>query len=200
MLMNTGIRLARPADAPAIQAIYAPVVISTPTSFELTPPTVEEMRQRLEKKLLTHPWVVYEAEAQVIGSAYASAYRARTAYQWSVEVSVHLHERWRGQGIGRALYTSLFALLRLQGFCNVYAGITLPNPASVALLERMGMCSVGVYRQVGYKLGAWHDVGWWQGTLQQRLPEPAAPLTLMKAQALGGWKAALASGTTLIMQ
>lgn len=196
--MDTGIRLARPEDAPALQAIYAPVVISTPTSFELNPPTVEEMRQRLEQKLLTHPWVVYEAEAQVVGSAYASAYRARAAYQWSVEVSVYLHERWRGQGLGQALYTSLFALLRLQGFCNVYAGITLPNAASVALHERMGMCPVGVYRQVGYKLGAWHDVGWWQGTLQSHVPEPAAPLSFAEAQTLDGWKAALASGMLVL--
>lgn len=196
--MNTCIRLARPADAPAIQAIYAPVVISTPTSFELTPPTVEEMRERLEQKLLTHPWIVYETQGLVVGSAYASAYRARAAYQWSVEVSVYLHEQWRGQGIGRALYTSLFALLRLQGFFSVYAGITLPNPASVALHEHMGLRPVGVYRQVGYKLGAWHDVGWWQGTLQPYVPEPVAPLSLVEAQRLDGWDAALANGTALI--
>ena len=194
--MNAGIRLARPEDAPAIQAIYAPVVISTPTSFELTPPTVEEMRERIEQKLLTHPWVVYEAQGRVVGSAYASAYRARAAYQWSVEVSVYLHERWRGQGIGRALYTSLFALLRLQGFYSVYAGITLPNPASVALHERMGMRPVGVYHQVGYKLGAWHDVGWWQGVLQPHVQEPTAPLSLVEAQARAGWGAALTSGAT----
>jgi phosphinothricin acetyltransferase len=159
MLMDTCIRLARPEDAFTLQAIYAPVVTSTPTSFELTPPTVEEMRQRIEQKLVTHPWVVYEAQRLVVGSAYASTYRARAAYQWPVEVSVYLHEQWRGQGIGRALYTSLFALLRLQGFYSVYAGITLPNPGSVTLHERMGMRPVGVYHQAGYKLGAWHDVG-----------------------------------------
>jgi phosphinothricin acetyltransferase len=196
MLMNTGIRLARPEDAQVIQAIYAPVVISTPTSFELAPPTVEETRERIVEKLRTHPWVVYEAEARVVGSAYASSYRARAAYQWSVEVSVYLHEQWRGQGIGRALYTSLFALLRLQGFYSVYAGITLPNPASVALHERMGLRPVGIYHQVGYKLGAWHDVGWWQGALQPHIQEPAAPLALGDAQALEGWAAALTSGAT----
>ncbi|HLV97053.1 MAG TPA: arsinothricin resistance N-acetyltransferase ArsN1 family B [Ktedonobacterales bacterium] len=191
------IRLAHLEDAPAIQAIYAPIVISTPTSFELTPPTVEEMRQRIEQKLLTHPWVVYEAQGKVVGSAYASVYRARAAYQWSVEVSVYLHEQWRGQGIGRALYTSLFALLRLQGFYSVYAGITLPNPASVALHETMGLRPLGVYQRVGYKLGAWHDVGWWQGTLQPHLFEPTAPLSLPEAQALDGWTAALERGTIL---
>ncbi|HEY7127889.1 MAG TPA: GNAT family N-acetyltransferase [Ktedonobacterales bacterium] len=169
-----------------------------PTSFELAPPTVEEMHQRIEQKLLTHPWVVYEVEAQVVGYAHASVYRARPAYQWSVEVSVYLHERWRGQGIGRALYTSLFALLRLQGFFNVYAGITLPNAASVALHERMGLRPLGVYQQVGYKLGAWHDVGWWQGTLQSHVPEPAAPLSFAEAQTLDSWEAVLASGMLVL--
>lgn len=193
--MNTCIRLARLEDARAIQAIYAPVVTSISTSFEVTPPTVAEMRQRIEEKLLTHPWVAYETQGLVVGSAYASAYRARAAYQWSVEVSVYLHARWRGQGFGRALYTSLFALLRLQGFFSVYAGITLPNPASVSLHERMGMRPVGVYQYVGYKLGAWHDVGWWQGTLQSHSPTPTPPLSLGEAQALSGWEAALASGT-----
>jgi phosphinothricin acetyltransferase len=156
------------------------------------------MHQRIEQKLLTHPWVVYEVEAQVVGYAHASVYRARPAYQWSVEVSVYLHERWRGQGIGRALYTSLFALLRLQGFFNVYAGITLPNAASVALHERMGLRPLGVYQQVGYKLGAWHDVGWWQGTLQSHVPEPAAPLSFAEAQTLDSWEAVLASGMLVL--
>lgn len=197
--MDTSIRLARPEDAPAIQAIYAPVVASTPTSFELTPPTSEEMRQRVEQTLQTHPWVVYEAQGMLAGYAYASSHRARAAYQWSVDVSAYLHERWRGQGIGRALYISLFALLRLQGFCNACAGITLPNPASVALHERMGMRPVGVYHQVGYKLDAWHDVGWWQGTLQPYSQAPATPLSLVEAQTLDGWEAALASGTALIL-
>jgi L-amino acid N-acyltransferase YncA len=201
MLMNASIRLARPEeDAPALQSIYAPVVASTPTSFELTPPTVEEMRQRIEQKLLTHPWVVYEAQGTVVGSAYASVYRARAAYQWSVEVSVYLHEEWRGQGIGRALYTSLFALLRLQGFYNVYAGITLPNPASVALHEAMGLYPVGVYHQVGYKLCAWQDVGWWQGILQPHVQEPTAPLSLVEAQTMLGWTTALASGAALLAE
>jgi L-amino acid N-acyltransferase YncA len=193
--MDTGVRLARPEDAPAIQGIYAPVVASTPSSFELIPPTDEEMRQRVEQTLQTHPWVVYKAEALVVGYAYASPHRARAAYQWSADVSVYLHEHWRGRGIGRALYTSLFALLRLQGFCNIYAGITLPNPASVALHERMGMRPVGIYHQVGYKLGAWHDVGWWQGTLQLYPPAPTTPLSLLQAQTLDRWEAALASGT-----
>lgn len=198
--MDSCIRLARPADAPALQAIYAPVVTSTSTSFELTPPTVEEMGERIAQKLLTHPWVVYEAQGTVVGYAHASTYRPRAAYQWSVEVSVYLHERWRGQGIGQALYTSLFALLRLQGFFSVYAGITLPNPASVALHERMGMRPLGVYHHAGYKLGAWHDVGWWQSSLQPYPLAPSTPRTLAEAQAAPAWDVALTSGLTLLAE
>ncbi len=146
----------------SIHAIYIPFVVNTPVSFELVPPTEQEMRQRIEQTLQTHPWLVCEEQGEILGYAYASQHRTRQAYQWSVDVSAYVHEQWHGKGIGKALYTSLFALLRLQGFYNVYAGIALPNPASVALHEAMGMSQVGIYPQVGYKLGEWHDVGWWQ--------------------------------------
>jgi L-amino acid N-acyltransferase YncA len=145
------IRLARPDDAGAIQAIYAPVVSHTPISFETVAPTVEEMCLRIEQTLKDFPWLVYEDAGEVLGYAYASQHRVRAAYQWSVDVSVYIHERCRRQGIGRKLYTSLFELLRRQGFYNVFAGITLPNPASVALHEAMGMQAIGVYEKVGYK-------------------------------------------------
>jgi L-amino acid N-acyltransferase YncA len=178
MLMASHIRLACPADAGAIQAIYAPVVDHTPISFEALVPTVEEMRQRIEQTLKTFPWLVYEDDIGILGYVYASQHRVRAGYQWSVDVSVYVHERSRRQGIGRKLYTSLFELLCRQGFYNVYAGITLPNPASVALHEAMGMEPVGVYEKVGYKLGAWHDVGWWQGQLQEHHAHPSPPRKL----------------------
>jgi L-amino acid N-acyltransferase YncA len=172
------IRLAHPDDASAIQAIYAPVVMHTPISFETVVPTVEEMRQRVEQTLKTFPWLVYEDAGEVSGYAYASQHRVRAAYQWSVDVSVYVHERMRRQGIGRKLYMSLFELLRRQGFYNAFAGIALPNPASVALHEAMGMQAIGVYEKVGYKHGAWHDVGWWQGLLQAHSALPAPPRKL----------------------
>jgi L-amino acid N-acyltransferase YncA len=111
-----------------------------------------------------------------------------------VDVSVYVHERARRHGVGRALYTSLFALLRLQGFYAAHAGITLPNPASVGLHEALGFVPVGVYRSVGYKMGAWHDVGWWQLPLRERTGEPAPPLTLAEAQTRPEWPSALAAG------
>ena len=192
--MTRYIRLASSHDAPMLHAIYVPFVINTPVSFELVPPTEQEMSQRIEQILQTHPWLVCEEQGELLGYAYASQHRTRQAYQWSVDVSAYVHERWRGKGVGKALYTSLFALLRLQGFYNVYAGIALPNPASVALHEAMGMRQVGVYSQVGYKLGVWHDVGWWQQSLQSHNLEPVPPLDLESAQRLPEWEKSLISG------
>ena len=194
--MTRCIRLASSHDASMLHAIYIPFVSNTPVSFELVPPTEQEMRQRIEQTLQTHPWLVCEERGEILGYAYASQHRTRQAYQWSVDVSAYVHEQWRGKGIGKALYTSLFALLRLQGFYNVYAGIALPNPASVALHGAMGMRQVGIYSQVGYKLGVWHDVGWWQQSLQPHIPEPVPPLTLELARKLPGWEKALISGLT----
>jgi L-amino acid N-acyltransferase YncA len=169
------IRLATPADACAVQSIYAPIVQRTPISFELEPPSVDEMRQRIAKTLAHFPWLVFAQDDEIAGYVYASRHRDRAAYQWSVDVSAYVQEAWRGRGVGRALYRALFALLRAQGYYNAYAGIALPNAASVALHEAMGMRPVGVYAHVGYKFGKWHDVGWWQGELQPPAAEPAAP-------------------------
>jgi L-amino acid N-acyltransferase YncA len=176
--MSREIRLATPADAPAFHTIYAPIVRDLPTSFELVPPSVEEMAARIAKSWPRFPWLACDVDGATIGYAYASAHRDRAAYQWSVDVSVYVLAAARGQGIGRALYTPLFALLRAQGFVNAYAGVTLPNPASVGLHEAMGMTPVGIYRHVGFKAGAWHDVGWWQIALAPLLDSPTSPRTL----------------------
>ena len=116
------------------------------------------------------------------------------SYQWSVDVSVYVDEGHRHRGIGRALYTSLFALLRLQGFHAAHAGITLPNAGSVALHESLGFRRIGVYPGVGYKLGAWHDVGWWQLSLRERAASPGPPRALSEAQRDPAWSTALAAG------
>lgn len=185
------IRLAHVRDAASIAAIYAPIVATSATSFEIEPPTPELMAERIAHTLPAYPWLVSEDAGAVVGYAYASQHRARAAYQWSVDVSVYIHEDWRGQGIGRALYSALFALLRAQGFANAYAGITLPNPGSVTLHEAMGMTPIGVYRHVGYKLGAWHNVGWWAGTLQSLPEPPALPRPLTQLAILPEWRALL---------
>jgi L-amino acid N-acyltransferase YncA len=194
--MEKRIRLAQPEDATAIHTIYAPIVENTAISFELTPPTVDEMRLRITQTLRAYPWLVYEEQGLVQGYVYASQHRSRLAYQWSVDVSAYIDERNRGRGIARALYTSLFALLRLQGFYNAYAGISLPNIASVRLHEAMGMQPLGIYHSVGYKKDLWYDVGWWQVALQPYQPSPVPPLLISAAQALNEWDTALQSGLT----
>jgi L-amino acid N-acyltransferase YncA len=196
--MKKHIRLAQPEDATALHAIYAPIVDNTAISFELTPPTVDELRLRITQTLQTHPWLVYEEQGLVQGYVYASQHRTRLAYQWAVDVTAYIDERSRGRGIARALYTSLFALLRLQGFYNAYAGVTLPNPASVRLHEAMGMQHLGIYHSTGYKKDQWHDVGWWQVTLQPYQPSPTPPLPITAAQALSTWDTALQSGLTAL--
>jgi phosphinothricin acetyltransferase len=192
--MSITIRLARPDDAPAIATIYAPYVTDTVISFEMTPPDEHEMANRLAKTLARFPWLVAVCEGKVAGSAYAGQHRERAAYQWSADVSVYVYKNFHRRGIGRALYTPLFAILRALGYFNVYAGIALPNPASVALHEAMGMTPVGVYRHVGYKGGMWHDVGWWEGSLRQESGEPQPPHTLLDVAPVATWDGWLAHG------
>ena len=167
-------------------------------SFELEPPDAGEMRRRIEGTLERFPWLVCEREKRVSGYAYASAHGSRAAYRWSVDVSAYVREGERRSGVGRALYTSLFSLLSLQGFYNAYAGITLPNPASVGLHEALGFRPVGVYRGVDYKLGAWHDVGWWHLALRELRAEPDPPCDLPSMPGSAEWSPALASGLPLL--
>jgi phosphinothricin acetyltransferase len=184
------IRLATPSDAKGIADIYGPVVRATPISFETEPPTEAEMERRIVSTLTYAPWLVWDDAGTVAGYVYASRHRDRSAYQWSVDVAAYTHERYWRKGIGRALYLALFDLLRLQKFYRAHAGITLPNAASVGLHESLGFRNIGVYPAVGFKLGAWHDVGWWQLALLEPVGEPLAPLTLPEAQALPAWRAA----------
>jgi len=173
--MAPTIRLANETDAQQIQTIYAPYCKHSPVSFELEPPSVEEMRLRIAKILPDYPWLVCESAGEIHGYVYASRHRERPAYQWSVDVTVYIREEQQRTGIGRALYTSLIELIRLQGYYHAYAGITLPNPGSVGLHEAMGFRPVGTYRAVGFKDGAWHDVGWWQLELQPPALTPKPP-------------------------
>ena len=193
-LMPPVIRLACEDDAELIQAIYAPIVRDTAISFEMDVPTVPEMRRRITNTLESLPWLVCENQRDILGYAYAGPHRARTAYQWSVEVSVYVKDDARRLGVGRAVYRSLFDLLALQGFWNAYAGITLPNPASVGLHESMGFRTVGIYRKVGYKLASWHDVGWWQLPLREHDGPPEPPTHLPSLAASPEWDRAMCSG------
>lgn len=169
------VRDADPArDAAACAEIYAPYVEDGPISFEERAPGAAEFSVRIGRYAATHAWLVAEREGTVLGYAYACTFNERPAYRWSAGVSVYVDRDHRGQGIGRLLYTSLLAKLRRRGFRMACAGITLPNEASVALHEHLGFEPAGVFREIGWKQGAWHDVGWWQLELVPTGEEPPA--------------------------
>jgi phosphinothricin acetyltransferase len=177
------VRLAQLDDAAAVAAVYHPYVADTTISFEVIPPTADEMRERMHGVLQRLPWLVYEDDRRVVGYAYASPHRTREAYQWSVDVAVYIASDCHRRGIGRRLYATLFPMLVQLGYVNAYAGITLPNPKSVGLHEALGFTLVGVYQSVGFKRGGWHDVGWWHLLLQPLPPAPAPPASFAAPQA-----------------
>ncbi len=192
--MSALIRLATPADGPALAEIYAPAVVNCSTSFEIEPPDGAEMARRVERVAARTPWLVCVHGGEVVGYAYGGIHRERAAYQWSAEVSAYVRADVHRAGVARALYTSLFAVLVLQGFRNAYAGITLPNEASVGLHEALGFKRVGVYHGIGYKLGTWHDVLWLERALRPRDLHTAAPTPLPALQDSSALDAALAAG------
>lgn len=159
-------------DAEACAAIYAPYVRDTPISLEERAPTVQEIAARIEATTQTHPWVVADEGDALIGYAYATRHRERACYRWATDVTVYVSPHSQHRGVGRALYQTLFEALAHQGFRMACAGITLPNQASVGLHEALGFKPVGVYRNIGWKFGAWHDVGWWQLELGGGDPPP----------------------------
>jgi len=164
------IRSAVEADAAALLAIYGPFVESTAVSFETVVPTVEEFAARIARALTGWQWLVAEQEGQCIGYAYGSSHRQRHAYRWSVEVSAYVHPNHHRRGVGRALYLRLLEELAQKGFCNAYAGTTLPNEGSVALHRAVGFEFIGVFKAVGRKFGKWHDVAWFQRILRDSPP------------------------------
>ena len=194
------LRQATREDAAGIAAVYAPYVASTPISFELVPPSATEMAERIAHVTSHAPWLVVEEERGVSGYAYLSLHKERAAYQWSADCAVYVASAHRRAGLGRALYTTLFELGRLQGFCAVHAGITLPNAASVGLHEGFGFVPIARYPKVGHKLGAWHDVGWWQLELNPRNaapPQRRSPLQVAHEDP-DAWAAAFEAGGRLL--
>jgi len=164
------IRAAEPTDAAALVAIYAPFVRDTPVSFEQKPPSTSDFAERVEKVRSRWAWLVAEQDGAILGYAYGTEHRIRAAYRYSVETSVYVAPSAHRRGVGRRLYAALLERLTTLGYCNAYAGITLPNVASVCLHEGLGFRSIGVFPRVGWKLGAWHDVGWWHLGLRDAPP------------------------------
>lgn len=172
---KVAIRDAAVADAAACAAIYAPYVTDTVITFELTPPTPDEMARRIAAAVDTHAWLVAVDADRVIGYAYGGPYKQRAAYRWSCEVSVYLELGRRRTGTGRALYAALFTRLAERGYRMAVAGMTLPNPASEGLHRALGFEPIGVYRRIGWKFDGWHDVAWTQRALTDADGAPTAP-------------------------
>ena len=164
--MKKTIRDAIPADARDILDIYAPYIIDTVISFETEVPTIVEFTSRMESILKNYPYLVCEAGNRIVGYAYGSKHRERAAYKYSADISVYVAPEYQQRGVGKMLYTKLFELLQEQGIYTVYAGITLPNDKSIGLHKAFGFIDVGVYRNVGYKLGKWCDVLWMEKPLR----------------------------------
>ena len=192
------IRLATPADGARLAEIYAPAVVGSGISFELEPPDGTEMARRVSYVTARTPWLVVEHRGVVAGYAYAGRFRERAAYDWSVEVSAYVGAEHHRSGVARALYTSLFAALAVQGFHNAYAGVALPNDASLALHAAMGFTLVGTYQRVGYKLGQWRDVRWFERAIVPHASDPRPPRLLPDLRDDAAFVAALAAGESLL--
>lgn len=168
------IRIAREDDAAAIHAIYAPHVVAGVATFETVLPGDDAMRERIRTRLPRYPWLVWDDAGEVLAYAYAGRFRERAAYDWIAETSIYVHPGAQRRGIARRLYAALLDTLTLQGLTQAVGVITLPNPESVGFHAALGFADAGVWRQCGYKLGQWWDVGVWQKALQPSANPPPA--------------------------
>lgn len=159
------VRPATASDAARCAEIYRPYVTDSWVSFEIDPPDAAEIARRISAYGESHAWLVAEQDGQLVGYAYGSPHRTREAYASSADVAVYVDAAHARAGIGRLLYDALFPILKDRGVHAVFAGIALPNDGSIGLHEAMGFTPVGIYREVGWKMGAWRDVGWWQRLL-----------------------------------
>lgn len=173
------IRPAVPEDAEALLQIYAPYVLNTAISFEYTVPSVAEFSERIRKTLTRYPYLVALCGQEIVGYAYASAFKSRAAYDRAVETSIYVSQTYRGGGIGRALYEKLEAVLRCQNILNLNACIAFPAGEDVHLTtdspkfhERLGYQTVAHFHRCGFKFNTWYDMIWMEKLLGEH---PAAP-------------------------
>lgn len=169
-------RIVQSSDAASILEIYTPYILDTAVTFETEIPSINSFEERIKLYTEKWPWIVYKIDGIIAGYAYATKHRERLAYQWCVESSVYIRDQFQREGIASKLYNALFEVLRLQGFINVYAGIALPNDKSITLHERLGFTNFVYYKNVGYKLGEWRTVGWWQKQINEYEKQPSAPV------------------------
>lgn len=196
--MSAIIRLAAESDAEAIHRIYSPIIRDTHISFETTAVSVAEMAARIINTLTQYPWLACEIDKRLAGYAYASAFRARPAYQWTTETTVYVAPDFQRRGIARALYGSLKAILCEQGYCNAVGVIALPNDASIRAHEAIGFRKIGVFENVGHKAGAWRDTGWWQLELRPMPDSPKPPRPISSLMQEKRFNDLLATGLSFI--
>ena len=156
------IRPANAADAPSICEIYNHHVRETVVTFEEQPVASDEMARRIAETTATYPWLVSEIQGSVAGYAHASSWKRRSAYRFAAESTIYMATQFAGRGLGSELYRALLAEMRSRGLHCAIGGIALPNPVSIALHERLGFVHIGHFREVGWKLGHWVDVGYWE--------------------------------------
>lgn len=166
------IRMAERKDVAGIIEIYKPYILDTAITFDETVPTEDEMWQRVQSIQAETPYLVCAIDETVAGYAYISGYRGRASYRWSKEISVYIHPSFRKKNMAHALYSALFDIARAQGICTLLAVITIPNEPSICFHEKLGFVKCAEYKNIGYKMGSWQTVGWWQLGLFDEKKEP----------------------------
>lgn len=178
---DTSVSFAGPEDASALLSIYAPYVENTPVTFEYRVPSVEEFAERIRRIQSMYPYLTARRDGEILGYAYASVFKDRRAYDWSVETSIYVAQKARGQGIGTLLYTRLEELLKRQNVCNLCACITYPGPESIAFHERMGYKKAAHFHKSGYKFKTWYDMIWMEKFINEHEDEQKPLISIKEA-------------------
>lgn len=160
------------SDAEKVLEIYRPFIENSNITFEYTVPNLNEWKERIETVTQQFPWLVAELEGEIVGYAYAAKHRDRIAYSWCCEASVYLSDKSQGKGLAKMLYDKLFEILKVQGYINVYAILTSPNPKSEKFHENFGFDDVGRFHKAGFKFDKWHNTRWMQLHLSEHSVPP----------------------------
>jgi L-amino acid N-acyltransferase YncA len=186
-------RLIKNDDSKGALDVYKPYVVSTAITFEYDVPSLDDFSTRVETIANEYPWLVCLKDDKIIGYAYASKHRYKTAYQWSPESTIYLSSDYHRKGIAKILYKTLFSILRLQGYVNVYAGVALPNIKSEEFHIALGFNKIGDFSKIGFKLGKWHDVRWFQLHLTEHIDNPQIPKSIKEIEKTSVFQTILAN-------
>jgi L-amino acid N-acyltransferase YncA len=197
-MRNVEIRPATAADEVDILRIYGPFVTDSSVTFVSTVPTPEEFHEKMARVARRFPYLVCTINGEVAGFAFAAEERPHDVFQWNTELSVFLDPRFHRKGVATALYTALIQILKVQGFYNLYAAISLPNDASIALHRHFGFEDRCRYERSGFKMGQWHDLVWMHLRLSQPLALPSRPPKRMDELATNDITTACAIATALL--